>query len=49
VTKLLLWNGMNLVISRSGFGLAAVASFGNVAAESDETHKVHAAFTLTGT
>jgi hypothetical protein len=36
------------VVSRSGFGLAAVASLWNSETESYETHEIRAEFTLTG-
>jgi Domain of unknown function (DUF4268) len=47
-TKPLPQHWMNLVIGRSGFGLAAVASLWNSEAESYETNEVRAELTLNG-
>jgi Domain of unknown function (DUF4268) len=47
-TKPLPQNWMNIAIGRSGFGLAAVASFWNSDAGSYDTNEVRAEFTLAG-
>jgi hypothetical protein len=47
-TKPLPQHWMNIAIGRSGFGLAAIASFWNSEAESYDTNEVRAEFTLTG-
>jgi hypothetical protein len=48
-TKPLPQHWMNLALGRSGFGLAAVASFWNSELESYDIHEVRAELTLTGT